>query len=116
MGLLQFLAALAIFHQDKLKRRINRITATWRNGCFGKMDDYPLLTIPKHHLARMDVLTKTFVQIILAAKQMASAAFKATTFAFSSVFIFLLWCGLHENATVYIYRSAYEWIVVIWLI
>ena len=29
-------AALAIFHHDELKKRMNRITATWRNGCFGK--------------------------------------------------------------------------------
>ena len=39
---IKFLAALAIFHQDDLKKRVNRITATWRNGCFGKMDDHPV--------------------------------------------------------------------------
>ena len=34
--LIQFLAAIAILHQNDLKKRINRITATWRNGCFEK--------------------------------------------------------------------------------
>ena len=63
--LIQFLAALAIFHQDDLKKRMNRITATWRNGCFGKMDDYLVHTIPNHHLTKMDGLSKTVVQIIL---------------------------------------------------
>ena len=48
--LLQFFAALAIFHQEDLKKKMNRITATWRNGCFAKMDDHPVhknTTIPK---------------------------------------------------------------------
>ena len=35
----QFLAALAILHQEDLKKRMNIITATWRNGCIEKMDD-----------------------------------------------------------------------------
>ena len=56
--LIKFLAALAIFHQDDLKNRINRITATWRNGCFGKMDDLPVHTIPNHQHTKMDVLKK----------------------------------------------------------
>ena len=30
--LIQFLAALGIFHQDDLKKKINRIMATWRDG------------------------------------------------------------------------------------
>ena len=32
--LTQFLAALAILHQDDLKKRMNRRMDTWRNGCF----------------------------------------------------------------------------------
>ena len=40
--LIHFLDALAIFHQDDLKKRMNRIKATWRNGCFEKMDDQPV--------------------------------------------------------------------------
>ena len=42
--------------------------ATWRNGCFGKKDDHPVLTIPNRNPTQRDVLPKTFVQIILAAK------------------------------------------------
>ena len=66
----QFIAALyvAIFHQADLKKRINRTMAYWRNGCFGKMDDHPVHTIPNHQPTKMDVSQKTFVQIILAAK------------------------------------------------
>ena len=65
--LLQFFATLAIlsiFHQDDLKKRT---MDTWRNGCFGKMDDHLVLTIPNHHPTKMDVLPKTVVQIILSA-------------------------------------------------
>ena len=59
---------IAIFHQDELKKRINRITATWQNGCFEKMDDHPVHTTPNHHPTKMDVLPKPFFQIILTAK------------------------------------------------
>ena len=38
--LIRCLAALAILHQDDLKKRIRRITATWRNRCFEQMDDH----------------------------------------------------------------------------
>ena len=64
--LIQFLAALAIFHQDDLKKRMNRITAN--GGMDALIDDHPLHTKPNHHPTKMDVLPKTFVQIILSAK------------------------------------------------
>ena len=61
---------------------------TWRNSCFGKMDDLPIHATSNHHLLKMDVppdnwmifqftphhppkmdvFPKTFLQIILAAK------------------------------------------------
>ena len=66
--LFKFVATLAISHQDDLKKRMIRITASWRNGCFGNMNDHPVQTIPNHHPTKMDVLPKPFVQIILAAK------------------------------------------------
>ena len=34
--LIQFLAALAFLHQDDLKKRMNKITATWRDGWLKK--------------------------------------------------------------------------------
>ena len=55
-------------HHNDLKKRIIRITATYKNGCFGKIDDHPVHTITDHHPTKMDVRPKTFVQIILAAK------------------------------------------------
>ena len=61
-------AAIAIFHQADLKKRMNRRTATWRNGCFKRMFDHPVRTIPNHHPTKKDVLPKFVVQIILAAK------------------------------------------------
>ena len=64
-------------HQDDLNKRMNRITATWRNECFGKMDDHNVHTIPNHHPTKM------------AFKYVPQPT--ATTFAFSSVFILLLW-------------------------
>ena len=59
--LLEFLAALEILHQDVLKNgwRVN----TWRNGCFGKMDDHLVHTIPNHHQLKMDVFSKSFTSI-----------------------------------------------------
>ena len=44
-------------HQDDLKKRINRITATWRNGCFENMDDH---TTPKHPLPKLMFSQKPF--------------------------------------------------------
>ena len=48
MEFIQFLAALAILHQDVKKRR-NIITATWRNGCFEKMKALSVHTTLNHH-------------------------------------------------------------------
>ena len=44
----QFLAALAIFHQDDFEEKdeYSRLKATWRSGCIEKMDDHPVHTIP----------------------------------------------------------------------
>ena len=47
---------------------MNRIKAIWQNGCFEKMDDHAVYTIPNHHSSKTDVLPKTFVQITLATK------------------------------------------------
>ena len=55
------LAAIAIFDEDDLTKRINRTTASWQNECFGKMDDHPIHTIPHHHHTKMDLLPKSFV-------------------------------------------------------
>ena len=86
----------AIYYQDDLKKRMNKMMTTWWNGCLDKMDCHPFNTIPNHHLTKMDVLTKTFVRIILAQKWLLRHTkyvpqTAATTFAFSSVFILLLW-------------------------
>ena len=47
---------------------MNRRTDAWQNGCFRKMDDHLVHTTPNHHPPKMDVLPKTFLQIILASK------------------------------------------------
>ena len=65
--MLQFFAALAVFHKDEVKKRMNIRTATWRNGYSGKMDDHPVHTIPNNHPTKMDVLP-IFLKIILATK------------------------------------------------
>ena len=51
-----------------LKKRMNRIKANWRNGCFEKMYDHTVHTMQNNHPSKMDVLLKTFVQNILATK------------------------------------------------
>ena len=42
--------------------------ATWRNKCFEQMDDQLVHTTPNHHLPKVAVLPKTFLQINLTAK------------------------------------------------
>ena len=49
---IQFLTALVIFNQDDLNKRLNRLTGTWRNGCFEKwmiirFTPYQTTTLPK---------------------------------------------------------------------
>ena len=104
--LIQFLTALAIFTRMIFKKkRINRITAPWRNGCFEKMDDHQVHSIRNYHPTKIDDLPKTFVQIIFAAKWLVRPT--ATTFAFSFVFILLL---LGHNATTHKYSFLYMYI------
>ena len=77
--------------QDEIKKGMTRRTDAWQNGCFRKMVDHLVRTPPNHHPPKMDFNSKTFLQIILAVKYIASAAFNyvpqraKTTFAFSSV-------------------------------
>ena len=47
---------------------MNRIMATWQNGCFGQMDDHPVHTIPNRHPTKSDFSIQDLFQIILAAK------------------------------------------------
>ena len=89
--LIQFLAALQIQHWDGLKKSMNRIEATWWNGCFDKWNDHQVHTIPNHHHpTKLDGIPKTLVQIILMAFKYVRQT-TATTFAFSTVFILRLW-------------------------
>ena len=106
--LIKFLAALAIFHQDDLMKKMNKITFTGRNGCFYKMDDQPVHTTPNHHAPKVVVLSKLFFKSSLRLKWLvrhSSNSLKppaAMTFAFSSVFILLLWSLL-------LYRTPGVW-------
>ena len=91
--LIKFFAALAIFQTDELKKRMNIITATWRNGCFGKIDDHPGHTIPNRHLNKMDVFPKLLFKsslLMLMRHSNTSPNQQRRRFAFSSVFILLL--------------------------
>ena len=56
---------IKIQHQDDMKNRMKRRNNAWRNGCFRIMDDHLFPSIPNHHPCKMDVLPKTFLQIIL---------------------------------------------------
>ena len=54
-----------------MKKRMDREKASWRNGCFEKMDNHPVPTIYQTTTlpnGKMDGLSKTFVQIILACR------------------------------------------------
>ena len=65
---IQFLPALDISIWMMLKKKMNRIMATWRNGCFEKMDDHQAHAIPNHHPTKMDVLPKTLFKLSLLLK------------------------------------------------
>ena len=47
---------------------MNRRTDAWQNGYFRKIDDHRVHTTPNPHPPKLDFLSKTFLQIILAAK------------------------------------------------
>ena len=64
--LVQFLAALAIFHQDYLKKRTKRTTASCGMDALEKRKI--ILFTPNHHPTKRDVLPKTFDHFILTAK------------------------------------------------
>ena len=49
---------------EDLKKRMNRRTDDWQNGCFRKMDDHLVHTSPNYHPPKMDVLSKTLLQIV----------------------------------------------------
>ena len=65
---IQFHAALLapgwFEEKDEQKNR----TDDWQNGCFRKIDGHLVYTTPNHHPSKIDVLPKTFLQIIHAAK------------------------------------------------
>ena len=79
--LIQFLAALAIMHQDE---RMNKKMATWLNGCFEKWMIIWLTPTHQHGCSLKKLLHKSSLKCSI---QVPPAA---TTFAFSSVFILLL--------------------------
>ena len=77
----KFLAALAILHQDYLKKRMNRIPVmdSWRNGCLEKMNKNP---VPSQNGYSIKNFTSN-------RPGMVSAAFKYCTSP-TSVFILIL--------------------------
>ena len=94
-GIQSIFAALQIYHQDDLKKRMSRRTDAWQNGGFRKMDDLPFLTAPNRLPSEMDFLPKTFLHLILAAFKCVPQT-SATTFAFSSAWSFFYvtyWSG-----------------------
>ena len=72
---IQLHAALAIWCQNDLQKRVNRRLNTWRNGCFGKMDDHPVHTTPNHHPPKWMFLKKN-VSSNHPCRYIASAPFK----------------------------------------
>ena len=67
--LIQFVAALAILHHaGRFEEMDEQKSGHLASGCFGKMDNLPVHSTPNHHPTKMDVLQKTVLPIILAAK------------------------------------------------
>ena len=77
---------------------MNWRTDAWQNGFFRKRDDHLVHTTPNHHPPKMDVLPKTVLQIILAAR----------TFGYSSVCFFIyVWLSPHLPAVNSVPETAY---------
>ena len=98
-NLFNFFDALSTFPQDDLKKNINRKN----NNCLVEwtLDNHPVHTIPNRSPSKLDVLPKTFVQIILDAKLLVRHSCiivhhpnSSDDFIFFSVFILLLWYGV----------------------
>ena len=88
-------------HQDDLKQGINRRTDAWQYGGLRKMDDHLVHTTPNHHPPKMDVLPKTFLQIILAANWLVQHSIlspKQQRRPLPSLHLFLLLCT-RDNQT-----------------
>ena len=81
---------LEILHKDDMKKRMNGITATWRNGCFEKMDDHLVHTIPKMFLQKLLFKSSLLLNGECGIQALNVSQTTATTFPFPSVFIFLL--------------------------
>ena len=62
-GIASIPCSTSILFRDDMKKRMYIITATWRNGCNGKMDDHPVPTIPNHHPTKIDVLPNRDVNV-----------------------------------------------------
>ena len=79
---------------------------TWQSTVVAAehLDDLPVLTIPNHHPSKMDVLLKTFLQIIRAAKWPVR---HSSTSQNSSDDLCLLFC-INPSSTVYVARSQYR--------
>ena len=74
--LIQFLAALDVFHKDDFKDRMNKIKATWRNGCFEKKDDHPVGTQPTKPPPNQNGCSPKYICSNHLCCHMVSAAFK----------------------------------------
>ena len=62
-GIASIPCSTSILYRDDMLKRMYIITATWRNGCYGKMDDHPVHTIPNHHPTKIDVLPNRDVNV-----------------------------------------------------
>ena len=78
-------------HQDDLNKRMNRRMYAWQNGCFRKINDHLVHTTPNQHPSKIDVLSKSFLQVILAAKWLVRHSSTVHS-ANSSDDLFLLFC------------------------
>ena len=77
---------------------MNRRMDTWRNGCFGTMDDRPVHTTPNHNYPpKIDFLSKLFFKSSLLLNGYCSSSTcpltVATTFCLLFCLILLLWKG-----------------------
>ena len=85
---------------------MNRIAATWRNGCFGGKDDHLVFTIPKWMFSlRLWFKSSLLLNGSCGIQVLYVSQSTATAFAFSSVFSFFY----SHVGIVFFYSSRASW-------
>ena len=78
----------------RMKKRMHRRMDAWQNGSSEKWMINLVHTTPNHHPPKMDILQKTFLQIILAVKWIVRPPNSSDDLCLLFCLFLLLWCEI----------------------